>query len=186
MDACHNNPEKSSTTKVSKRTACSHSLFTLCSFDWKDCMKNYCKDLRDHVMKLSNWKRLKMLPLTEKGDKSVIYVQKLCFICKNKFSSDIKIRWKVRNHHHYTGIYRSAAHLIWSLRYKNKNKILVDLQNGSNYDLHLIKKHLDQEFKEHLKWFGENPAKYVIFSVSLEKEFENDKKWQIEQNLLKT
>ena len=31
-----------------------------------------------------------MLPLTEKGDKSVIYVQKLCYICKNKFSSDIK------------------------------------------------------------------------------------------------
>ena len=52
---CHNNPEKSSTTKINKHTASGYSLFTHCSFDatknkldyykGKNCMKNFCLDL---------------------------------------------------------------------------------------------------------------------------------------------
>ena len=33
IDTCHNNPEKSSTTKINKHTASGYSLFTHCSFD---------------------------------------------------------------------------------------------------------------------------------------------------------
>ena len=33
MSTCHNNPEKSSTTKVNKYTLSSYSMFTRCSFD---------------------------------------------------------------------------------------------------------------------------------------------------------
>ena len=33
MNTCHNNPEKSSTTKINKHTASGYSLFTYCSFD---------------------------------------------------------------------------------------------------------------------------------------------------------
>ena len=50
MNTCHNNPEKSSTTKMNKHTPSGYSLFTQCSFDksknrfdyyrGKDCMKN--------------------------------------------------------------------------------------------------------------------------------------------------
>ena len=32
-DTCHNNPEKSSSTKVNTHTGCGHPLFTQCSFD---------------------------------------------------------------------------------------------------------------------------------------------------------
>ena len=32
IDTCHNNPEKSSITKVNEHNACSYSLFTQCSF----------------------------------------------------------------------------------------------------------------------------------------------------------
>ena len=59
IDTCLNNPEKSSTIKVKKHAACFCSLFTQCSFDrnrnkhdyygGKDCMKNFYKDLREHV-----------------------------------------------------------------------------------------------------------------------------------------
>ena len=57
----HNNPEKSSTTKINKYTASGYSLFTNYSFDTtknkldcyggKDCTKNFCKDLKEHVTK---------------------------------------------------------------------------------------------------------------------------------------
>ena len=53
MNTCHNNPEKSSTTKINKHTPPGYSLFTYCSFDttknkfdWyrgKNCMKNFCQ-----------------------------------------------------------------------------------------------------------------------------------------------
>ena len=33
MNTCHNNPEKSSTTKINKHTLSGYSLFTHCSFD---------------------------------------------------------------------------------------------------------------------------------------------------------
>ena len=33
MNTCHNNPEKSSTTKINKYTPSDYSLFTYCSFD---------------------------------------------------------------------------------------------------------------------------------------------------------
>ena len=55
MNTCHNNPEKSSTTKINKHTPSGYSLFTHCSFDTtknkldyyrdKNCMKNVCLDL---------------------------------------------------------------------------------------------------------------------------------------------
>ena len=33
MNTCHNNPEKSSTTKINKHAPSGYSLFTQCSFD---------------------------------------------------------------------------------------------------------------------------------------------------------
>ena len=54
MSTCHNNPKKSSTTKISKHTPSGYSSFTHCTFDTTKCkfdyyrdknnMKNFCKD----------------------------------------------------------------------------------------------------------------------------------------------
>ena len=61
---CDNNPKKSSKTKINKHTASGYSLFTHCSFDatknkldyyrGKNCMKNFCLDLRENAMKIIN------------------------------------------------------------------------------------------------------------------------------------
>ena len=55
---------KSSTTKINKHTPSDYSSFTHCSFDVaknklnyyksKDCMKNFCKDLKEHTAKVIN------------------------------------------------------------------------------------------------------------------------------------
>ena len=62
INTCHNNPEKLSTTKTNKHTPSGYSLFTQCSFDTtknkpdyyrdKNCMKNFCLDLREYATKL--------------------------------------------------------------------------------------------------------------------------------------
>ena len=64
MSTCQNNPNESSTTEINKHTPSSYSLFTHCSSDksknklnhyrGKDCMKKFCKDLREHAIKIIN------------------------------------------------------------------------------------------------------------------------------------
>ena len=59
INTCHNNPKKSSTTKINKHAPSGYSLFTHCSFDTtknklnyyrnKNCVKNVCLDLKEHL-----------------------------------------------------------------------------------------------------------------------------------------
>ena len=61
MDTCEHDPNKSSTTKINKHPPSGYSIFTHCSFDESknkisyyrgdDCMKKFCKDLREHSTK---------------------------------------------------------------------------------------------------------------------------------------
>ena len=67
MSTCYNIPGKSSTTKINKHTPSGYSLFTHCSFDktknkldyyrGEDCMKKFCKDLREHATKIINFEK---------------------------------------------------------------------------------------------------------------------------------
>ena len=62
IDGCKNNPESSSTTKVSKHISSGFSLPTISSFRsienkhdvyrGKDCMKKFCESLRENAMKI--------------------------------------------------------------------------------------------------------------------------------------
>ena len=122
-----NNPNKSSTTKINKHTPSGYSIFTRCSFDESknkisyyrgdDCMKKFSKDLREHATKIINYEKKKMLSLTTE-EKVHYNKQKVCSICKKEFDNNDKKQQRVRDHCHYTGKYRGAAHNICNLRYK--------------------------------------------------------------------
>ena len=67
MSTCYNSPEESSKTKINKHTPSGYSIFTHCSFDKSksklnyyrcvDCMRKFCKDLREHATKIITKKR---------------------------------------------------------------------------------------------------------------------------------
>ena len=182
MSTCQNDPKKSSTTKINKHTSSGYSIFTHCSFDESenklnyyrgdDCMKKFCKDLREHSIKIINYEKKKMIPLTTK--KEVYYNrQKVCYICKKEFDNNDKKQQKVRDHCHETGKYRGTAHNICNLRYKVPKEIPVVFHNGSNYDYHFIIKALVKEFKGSFECLGENTEKYITFSVLIKKKIEN-------------
>ena len=109
MSTCINNPNESSTTKIYKHTPSDYSIFTRCSFDksknklnyyrGKDCMKKFSKDLREHVSKIINYEKKKMIPLTTE-EKIYHNKQKLCYICKKEFSNNDLKNYKVRDHCH--------------------------------------------------------------------------------------
>ena len=75
----------------------------------KACMKKFCEFLREQAMITINFKRMKLLTKEQKPYEKA----KICYICKEKFENkyleDKKYR-KVKDHRHYTGKYRGAAH----------------------------------------------------------------------------
>ena len=67
IDGCENNPENSSTTKVSKHIPSGFSMSTISLFRnienkhdvnrGKYCLKKFCEFLRGHTMKIINFKK---------------------------------------------------------------------------------------------------------------------------------
>ena len=84
-------------------------------------------------MKIINYEKKEMIPLTDEENESYVK-QKVCYICKKEFNTDendknefntdendknaLKLYDKVKDHCHYTGKFRRAAHNICNLRYK--------------------------------------------------------------------
>ena len=102
--------------------------------------------------------------------------QNLCYICKKGFSTDDnnKKHHKVKDHCHYTGNYRGAAHSTCNLRYKTPKEIPMVFHNGSTYDYNFIIKELAEEFEGQFGCLGENTEKYITFPVPIKK-LDNDK-----------
>ena len=126
-------------------------------------MKKFCKDLREHATKIINYEKKDMIPLTKKEEenhnKFVTYVKKnLIRMIKN---------YKVRDHCHYTGKYRGAAHNMCNLRYIVPKEIPIVFHNSSTYDNHFIIKELVREFDGNFEFLGENTEKCITFSVPL-------------------
>ena len=93
----------------------------------KDCMQNFCEFLREHAMQIINFKKKKFRLLTKEQQESYENV-KICYICKeifeNKYCKDKKYQ-KVRDHCHYTGEDRGAAHRICNLKYSMRKNISI-------------------------------------------------------------
>ena len=109
IDTCQNNPSLSSTTKINQHIPSGYSIYTSCSFDMsnnklsyyrgEDCMRRFCKDLKDHAIKITDCKKKDMIPLT-KEEEDNYNKENICHICKKEFNND-----KVRDHCHFTGKY---------------------------------------------------------------------------------
>ena len=101
--------------------------------------------------------------------------RKYCFIYKKKIFEDAKNNYiKVRDHCHYTGKYRGAAHKICNLIYNTPRERPVIFHNGSSYGYHFIIKVLAEKFDGDFECLGENKEKYITFSVPIKKESDED------------
>ena len=50
-------------------------------------MKNFCLDLKEHAPKIINYEKKEMIPLTKKEERKY-NKQKVCLMCKKRFSTD--------------------------------------------------------------------------------------------------
>ena len=99
-------------------------------------------------------------------------MQKVCYIYKKMFSTDkkdkilFKLYHKVRDHCHYTGKCRVAAHSTCNLRHKTPKETPVIFHNGSTHGYHFIINELAKEFDVQLECLEENAEKYITFSTN--------------------
>ena len=133
------------------------------------------KKIRDRAVEITNFKEKEMIPLTDEE-------QKVCHICKKKKKitdkkdkSTFKLYHKVRDHCHYTGKFRGAAHSICNLRFKIRKEIPI-VAHHATHDYHFIIKQLAKEFDGQFECLGENTEKYVTFSVPIKYALNNGKK----------
>ena len=141
MYTCYDHPNESPTNKINVYTPFGCSLFTHCLFDdtrdnlqyymGQDCMKSFCKNLKEYAAKIINYEKRKMISLTDEENKSH-NKQKVCYTCKNKFynaedcsETVFKKYQKVKDNCHYTGKYRSGAHNIFNLRYNTSKRNFI-------------------------------------------------------------
>ena len=97
INTCQNNPEKSYTEKKAMHRPSGYSLVTCCSFDksknersyyrGKDYTKIFCEDLKDQTMKIINYEKKEMIPLTNEEIGSYEN-QEICHICEKEFYTD--------------------------------------------------------------------------------------------------
>ena len=73
---------------------------------------------------------------------------------------------KVRDHCHYTGLYRGPAHLLCNLRYKIPSYIPVVFHNLSGYDAHLFIRELGAYTSE-MGVIVKNKEDYISFSIKV-------------------
>ena len=79
-----------------------------------------------------------MLPSTDNENK-FYEEQKECYICQKEFcyvkneKKKFKMYQNVRDHCHYTGNVRGAAHSICNLNHKVPREIPVKINNGSTF-----------------------------------------------------
>ena len=86
-----------------------------------------------------------------------------CWMCKGEFKEDDDKNKKVKDHCHFTGRYRGAAHNSCNLKYRIPNFIPVVFHNLSGYDSHLFIKHLG--FSDgNIDCIPNNEEKYISFS----------------------
>ena len=142
-------------------------MFIRCSFDkkenklnyyrGKDCIEELCKKLKENSMEKINYEKEEIIPLTHK-ENNFYNEQEICYICKEKFcvdkdDKDYINRKKVKDHCHYTGKFRGAAHSKCNLNYKVQKEIPIIIHNAS-YDTHFILNQLAIEFKVNLLYWG--------------------------------
>ena len=184
ISTCDNTSNNSFTIKKNIHKPCGYSLLTSYPYDkslnehvfyrGKDCLQKFSQTLKYQVNKIINIKQKPMDLLTEQ-EKVLHNNAKICFICEKSFGND-KNNIKVRDHCHYTGKYRRAAHSACNFQYKIPKSIPVVFHNCSSYDFHLIINQLAKDFDGTFSCLGENTEKYITFSICIFKKTCSDKK----------
>ena len=173
IHTCGPNPENSYTKQYQKHEPISFYYY-IKSFDsevslpikersytGKNADQVFLKYLEEDIKTIANIEKKEII-FGEK-EKERYNEETRCWICKGEFD---KNKEKVKDHCHYTGRYRGAAHNECNLKYRNPDFTPVVFHNLSGYDSHLFIKNLG--FSEgNIDCIPNNEEKYISFSKKI-------------------
>ena len=178
-------PNKSYTKKLTKHEPASF-VYYIKSFNenvYKSQLRTYVKEEEedpDVIDVFINWLEEDVKIISELGNEKMIITEKEeeefkqasdCWICGKK----LNLEDRVRDHCHFTGRYRGAAHNRWNLKYSKPNNISVFFHNLTGYDSHLFIKKLDAS-TGNIDCIPNNEEKYISFSKTIKTgEYKNKK-----------
>ena len=177
MDNCDPDPNKSYTKKYQKHKPSGFSYYIISLYEsvFKSVKRTYTRTkkedpnaedvfikwLEDDVKDIANIKPKKMV-FTEEDEKQFNKASD-CWLCGEELGND-----RVRDHCHYTGRYRGAAHNKCNLNYSKPKGVPVFFHNLSGYDSHLFIKSLGSpNKKETLECIPNNEEKYITFTKNI-------------------
>ncbi|XP_043266555.1 uncharacterized protein [Venturia canescens] len=142
---------------------------SLSKFDMKrgtDCIEWFIDQLHEIAETVNSYLTniVPMKPLTS-DEKIQFRNATKCHICEKPFdSADVKHR----DHCHFTGNYRGAAHPGCNLNYTKSHSIPIVFHNLSGYDSHFLIKTLATRFNGTVKLLPINKERYISFTKYVE------------------
>ena len=172
IHTCDLNPESSYTKQYQKHEPISFDYYIKCfnskvylpiretSYTGKDADQVFLKYLEEHIKMIANIPKKKMI--FGKKEEKQYEKETRSWICKGELNND-----KFKDHCHFTGRYRGAAHNKCNLNYRKPNFTPVVFHNLSGYDSHLFIKNLGFS-KGDIDCIPNNEEKYITFSKTIQ------------------
>ena len=171
LQTCEPSPQSSYTKKYQKHEPISFSYHIKCfddnvfkprlrSYTGEDAMQKFVEWLENDVKEIANIPEKKMIFKIQ--EQQQYEKETKCWICKGELNND-----KVRDHCHFTGKYRGAAHNKCNLNYKKPNFTPVVFHNLSGYDSHLFIKSLGFT-TGNIDCIPNNEERYISFTKNIE------------------
>ena len=174
VQGASNDPNVSSTRGVNVHTPsgwCIYSKFAYgdvtnpCAlYRGSDCVEKFCEHIISEVKRLyASFPECPMTPLTKLQLKEHKQATK-CHICFKPFTEKNR---RVRDHCHYSGLYRGAAHSSYNLQHKIPNYIPVVFHNLAGYNAHLFMREL-AKYTTDIGVIAKNTKDYISFLIKVE------------------
>ena len=146
------NPNESYTNKIFKQEVNSYGIYVKSaypdifksqyfSYIGNDAKEKFVKKILSIYKKITyeTYKRKDNKPILSKQEEEEFQKATHCYICGAKFSTICEKEHKIREHNHFTGVYRGAACQSCNTKEGKSSKLIpVFFHNGSNYDFHFI------------------------------------------------
>ena len=176
LDNCDPDPNRSYTKKYNKHEAVSF-VYYIKSFNesvYKSKLRSYVREkeedpdttetfikwLEEDIKIIANLGN-KPMDITPEEEEQFKQASK-CWICGNL----LNLQDRVRDHCHFTGRYRGAAHNRCNLQYSKPNNISVFFHNLTGYDSHLFIKKLNN-ITGPIDCIPNNEENYISFSKNI-------------------
>lgn len=166
--------KESKTVALQEHVVYSVGYYLKCSYDdslsyYKakrspDCVDWFANELYEIAETLKNiFDNIVPIQMTAEDEENFSNATN-CHICEQPLHGSVV----VKDHSHFTGKYRGAAHQICNLQYQNFRTVPVVFHNLTHYDSHFLIQKISNGFEGHVKIIPNNSENYISFTKTVE------------------